>query len=256
MFAKHPINAGWLFSIAGFGFYRGVHGEVEMIVRRTHLPILLPLFVCFSLLAGASCASQQQDSTVIADSAADFSGAQGSDGWFYGYWDRSSDQDGVYSQANDFRLLAHFGEDPINGLSRHPEFTTGELWYLEDGHYYTSLWAEGGHPHGTMDLGVYAKADHWVVRRWISSVDSDVEIVGHAGKVMPWGENWAGDVNVLVVVGDSRVYEAAFSDGGEGYSVRSTVQAGTPVDFLIGPGSGIGVIRFTGTIKVISGELK
>lgn len=227
-----------------------------MIVRSPNLPILVLQFVCFSLLVGTSFSSQQQGSTVIADSVGDFYGAQGSNGWFYGYWDRSSDQDGDYDQASDFRLLAHFGEDPINGLSQHSEFTTGELWYLEDGHYYTSLWAEGGHPHGTMDLGVYAKADHWVVRRWVSSVDSDVEILGHAGKVMPWGENWAGDVKFLVVVGGSRVYEAAFSDGGEGYSVRATIQAGTPVDFLIGPGSGIGVIKFTGTIKVISGESK
>jgi hypothetical protein len=242
--------------IAGLGFQDGVRREVRVIVRRRNLSILVWLFGCFNLLAGTSLASPQQNSAVIADSVGDFSGEQGSNGWFYGYWDRSSDQDGVYDQASDFRLLTHFGEDPINGLSQHPEFTTGELWYLEDGLYYTSLWAEGGHPHGTMDLGVYAKADHWVVRRWISSVDSDVEIHGHAGKVMPWGRNWAGDVKFHVVVGGSRIYEAAFSDGGEGYSVRATIQAGTPVDFLIGPGSGIGVIKFTGTIKVMSGESK
>ena len=225
-----------------------------MIVWRSNFPVLVLLFVCFSLHAGTSISSQKPGSTVIADSVGDFSGAQGSNGWFYGYWDQSSDPDGVYDQASDFRLLTHFGKDPINGLSQHPEFTTGELWYLKDGHYYTSLWAEGGHPHGTMDLGVYEKADHWVVRRWIGSVDNDVEILGHAGKVMPWGENWAGDVKFHVVVGGSRVYEAAFSDGGEGYSAKATIQAGVPVDFLIGPGSGIGVIKFTGTIKVIGGE--
>jgi|GEM_PF-2371796 len=227
-----------------------------MIVLRLRLPTLVLLAACLNLLAGTGCTSEQEVSKVIADSVRDFSGSQGTNGWFYGYWDRSSDQDGAYDPVSDFQLLAHFGKDRINGLSQRPEFTTGELWYLEDGRYYTSVWAEGGHPHGTMELGVYAKADHWVVRRWVSSVDSRVEIHGHAGKVMPWGENWTGDVKFLIVVGGSRVYEAVFSDGGQTYSVSATVHAGSPVDFLIGPGSGIGVIKFTGIIQVSSGVSK
>lgn len=92
----------------------------------------------------------------------------------------------------DFQLLRHFGSDPINRLSDRPEFTTGKLWYLEDGVYYTSLWAEGGHPHGTMDLGAYARVEHWAVRRWVSTTSGLVNISGHAGKTMPWGENWGG----------------------------------------------------------------
>lgn len=222
------------------------------------LEVLVPvlLAVILGLSAGASYSAEQESSKVVADSVRDFSGSQGTNGWSYGYWDRTADQDGVYDQVKDFRLLGYFGADRINGLSARTEFTTGELWYLEDGRYYTSLWAEGGHSHGTMDLGPYAKAEHWVVRRWFSSVDAHVEIRGHAGKVMPWGANWSGDTKVLVVVGGSKVYEAVFDDGGQGYSVSTTVQAGTLVDFLIGPGSGIGVIKFTGTIQTASGASK
>ena len=32
---------------------------------------------------------------VVADSVAEFSGAQGSNNWYHGYWDRGADQDGT-----------------------------------------------------------------------------------------------------------------------------------------------------------------
>lgn len=186
---------------------------------------------------------------VVADSVRDFSGTQGENGWAYGYWDESKDADGAYDQTRDFRPLANYGTDPINRLSERTEFTTGDLWYLEDGRSYTSLWAEGGHPHGTMDLGAYARARQWAVRRWVSTVTGRIAIHGHAGKVMPWGENWGGSVRFLVVADGHRVYEAEADDGGREYSVRVAVEVGTVVDFLIGPGSAIGVSRFTATLE-------
>lgn len=209
-----------------------------IIVPRTGLLAIPAILLA---LSGATLVS----AGTIADSVEDFSGEQGLHGWSYGYWDESADPDGVYDQAGDFRPFPSFGTDPINRLSLRSEFTTGDLWYLEDGRYYTSLWAEGGHPHGTLDLGSYARAKHWVVRRWTSTVDGRIEISGHVGKVMPWGENWTGSCKFLVVAGGERVYEAEVDDGGQEYSVSAAVEVGTPVDFLIGPGSGIGVMRFT-----------
>ena len=204
-------------------------------------PGVLAVLAILLALTGATLVSAD----TIADSVEDFSGEQGLHGWTYGYWDESADADGQYDQAGDFRSFTSFGIDRINGLASHPEFTTGHLWFLEDGRYYTSLWAEGGHPHGTMELGSYARANHWVVRRWTSTVNGRIEISGHAGKVMPWGENWGGSSWFLVVVGGDRVYEAEVDDGGQAYTVSATVEAGAPVDFLIGPGSAIGVMRFT-----------
>ncbi len=182
-----------------------------------------------AILIAMAC-STHESVDAIADSVADFSGKQGLNEWTYGYWDESKDVDGWYEQASDFRLFSSFGSDPINGLSLHSEFTTGALWFLDDGKHYTSLWAEGGHPHGSMNLGSYARANQWVVRRWTSTVNGSIEISGHAGKVMPCA---------------STPYEAEVDSGGQEYSVRATVEVGTPVDFLIGPGTGIGVMRFT-----------
>lgn len=213
--------------------------------------IIRTLLLGFVLAMSTNCSSPQA-ADIVADSVRDFSGTQGTNGWSYGYWDRSLDPDGSYDESTDFRHLRHFGSDPINGLSGHTEFTTGKLWNLEDGRYYTSIWAEGGHPHGNMDLGSYAKTEQWVVRRWVSSVNGHVEIRGHAGKAMPWGENWSGTVKFLVVAGGNRIYEAEVVDGGREFTVGATVQVGTPVDFMIGPGSAIGVARFTATLTTSS----
>ncbi len=206
--------------------------------------LLAKSFILFTLMGAAPVSAG-----TLANSVDDFSGQQGLNGWTYGYWDESTDADGKYDQASDFRLFSNFGIDPINGLSSHSEFTTGDLWYLEDGRYYTSLWAEGGHPHGAMDLGSYARANQWVVRRWTSTVNGRIEISGHAGKVMPWGENWVGSSSFLVVAGGDPVYETEVADGGQDYTVSAMVEVGTPVDFLIGPGSAIGVMQFTASLK-------
>ena len=128
-----------------------------------------------------------ESAEVIANSVTEFSNKQGKDGWQFGYWDRSVDNDGQYDQTAEFKELKHFGKDVRNGLSGHDKFTTGELWCLEDGRYYTSIWASGGHANSSKKLGNYAAAEQWPVRRWISDVAGTVTISGHAGKVMPWG---------------------------------------------------------------------
>lgn len=209
---------------------------------------VLALAVCPSLTIGCHAASLPH-SEIVADSVSGFSGKQGANGWSYGYWERSGDTDKSYSQARDFRLLRHFGPDPINRLRGHSEFTTGELWNLQDGLYYTSLWAEGGHPNGTMKLGTYAQAEQWAVRRWLSTTNGPVTISGHAGKVMPWGEKWGGGCHALIVVDGTTVFSVAMDNRGTNYSVNATVHIGSLVDFLIGPGPSVGVTKFTATIR-------
>lgn len=208
----------------------------------------LALAVCSSLTTGCHTASLPP-SAIVADSVSGFSGKQGANGWSYGYWDRSADTDKHYSQATDFRLLRHFGSDPINNLSGRREFTTGKLWNLQDGLYYTSLWAEGGHPNGTMKLGTYAQAEQWAVRRWVSTTNGPVTISGHAGKVMPWGENWGGGVQALIVVDGTTLFSADIDNRGTNYSIDATIQIGSLVDFLIAPNPSVGVTEFTATIR-------
>ena len=210
--------------------------------------IVLLLSVCSWLATGCHTASQTP-SVVVADSVSDFSGKQGGKSWSYGYWDLSTDTDKRYDQATDFRLLKHFGRDPINGISGHSEFTTGELWNLQDGMYYTSLWAAGGHPNSATKLGKHAAAEQWAVRRWLSTTNGPVTISGHAGKVMPWGENWSGGVQTLIVVDGAALFHTAVENQRTNYSFEAKVKAGSLVDFLIGPNPSVGVIEFTATVR-------
>jgi hypothetical protein len=215
-----------------------------------HWAIALVLVVCSSLANGCITKSTSSYPTgVIADSVRGFSGKQGANGWSYGYWDRTADADKNYGQTVDFRLLKHFGGDPINRLSGRREFTIGELWNLQDGLYYTSLWAEGGHPNGTTKQGEYAAVEHWAVRRWVSAADGRVTISGHAGKVMPWGEHWGGGCRALIVVDGETIFSTAMDNRGTDYSIDATVHIGSLVDFLIGPDRSVGVTTFTAIIR-------
>ena len=208
------------------------------------------LAVCSFLTTGCHTASLRS-SQLVADSISGFSGKQGANGWSYGYWDHTADTDKSYSQTTDFQLLRHFGNDPINRLSTRPELGTGKLWTLQDGVYYTSLWAGGGHPNGTMELGAHAQVEHWAVRRWVSTANGPVTISGHAAKVL--GTNWGGGVQTLIVVDGTTVFSAAIDNRGTNYSVNATVHSGSLVDFLIGPGPtgayAVGVTEFTATIR-------
>jgi hypothetical protein len=205
------------------------------------------LLLCASPSTGSQRASDPPLG-VIADSLDDFSGEQGFQGWSYGYWSRSADSDRSYDQASDFRLFPHFGDDPINGLSGHADFTTGELWNLQDGRYYTSLWATGGHPNSPTQLGEHAGEEQWVVRRWVSTTRGPVTISGYAGKVMPWGENWSGGVEVRIVVDGETLYRADIGDERTDYALDTALEVGSIVDFLMGPGPSVGVVDFTATI--------
>ena len=214
------------------------------IARLTALAILT--------LAPGFCLGQtgSSDSTdVIGDSVGEFSHEQGKHGWYYGYWDRSTDADGKYNQSTDFKLLKKFGTDARNGLSKRSELTTGDVWYLEDGQSYTSLWAKGGHANNALGPASYSTAEQWATRRWISDASGTVTISGHAGKVMPWGANWSGECQATIIVDGEVIFSTVMDEQGLDYSVAIKVREKSMVDFLIAPNPSIGVVTFTATIS-------
>ena len=133
---------------------------------------------------------------------------------------------------------------------------------LEDGRFYTAIWAEGASSNGTTSLAPQSKVEHTAVRRWVSTVEGDVTISGHVAKILAWG----GDHNkVHIVVDGAAVFSTALAPptkadrdaifiGGEDYSVRIKVQVGSLVDFLVSPappetGGAFGPVKFTATIR-------
>lgn len=110
-------------------------------------------------------------SGLVADSVADFSGVQGQGGWFYGYYNLTSDANGTY-QANDF---VPFPSDA--GPNSASNFWTGAIWdWFAGNPPWTELNPQGGHPNGNNNGNV-----HWAVRRWQSDVQGTIRLsVRHA----------------------------------------------------------------------------
>jgi hypothetical protein len=93
---------------------------------------------------------------VVASSASDWSiaGDRGFHGWYYGYYNQTADRDGAYDPWADFNntdaLWTWNGGAWVLGPANPPwDFIAADTW----------------HPNGDNSGG-----NHWVIRRWISSV--------------------------------------------------------------------------------------
>jgi hypothetical protein len=117
--------------------------------------------------------------TVLADSAADFSGTQGQNNWFYGYWDRTLDGDGQYAPSE----FVPFPNTP--GPFGSNNFWTGSSWDWFNGNPpFTQLTAQGGRPTG--QAGSPTRAAHWAVRRYVSATEGAVTITGQITHPRNW----------------------------------------------------------------------
>ena len=117
---------------------------------------------------------------VVADSVDDWStaGRQGENNWFYGYYNRTADADGVYQTEDLTEFANEFGPDggPVTPDGNH---WTGSRWDLTTAPTapWTLLAQNGTHPNGGG-----RKPEHWTIRRWISDRDATVGITWHMRK--------------------------------------------------------------------------
>ncbi|GIV05842.1 MAG: hypothetical protein KatS3mg016_1417 [Fimbriimonadales bacterium] len=160
----------------------------------------------------------------VADSVADFSGVQGQNGWYYGYYDRDGDSDRTYNAATDFQLL--------------PEYSASwESWYIQDGVFWTGIWNDGMHPNGRTTSGGRQSREHWAVRRWVSSVAGNFVIRGHVAKHPH--STCCGDGTVVHIYLDGVEVWSGTRDycdyTGYDYALSVTLQMGSIVDFVLDP---------------------
>jgi uncharacterized protein (TIGR03437 family) len=151
-------------------------------------------------------------SSVRADSDADFSGTQGANNWYYGYFPSGN--------VNAFTPLPTF--DAADQRWQHTTF--GPPWT-------TVAAGSGFHPNGA-DSGT----EEWAVRRWISTVAGAVQIAGHFAKTDT--NPASGGVFGRIYLKHKLIYEhfVAGTDGiGVNYSVIATLNAGDMLDFAVAP---------------------
>lgn len=167
--------------------------------------------------------------TILADSVCEFSGIQGKDNWYYGYYDGPGM---VGVDVTNFHLMSQFVP---NG---HP--AVGDIWWVREGTYWTSLWAVGGHGNGALVGSVPPRIrdEHWAVRGWISEVTGEIVVRGHLAKLdHPEALGFNG-VTARIFVNNTERWSqfiGPFDSTGRDYELSLAVQVGDRVDFVLDP---------------------
>ena len=169
------------------------------------------------LLAAATATVYAQN---IADSVAGYSGTQGLNGWWYGYYDVSGDTVPGYDPTNDFAQCTIWD---------------GSIWWAGDS-VWTSLVASSGHPNGSVNNPGRPTREQWAVRRWVSTVTGAFQVYGHIAK-----ENTAcGDgTTAMVFLNGTNLLTRSLAAGdgtGSDYSLEVQLQANDMLDFAISAG--------------------
>lgn len=174
---------------------------------------------------GGGSGTSGQPSLLLADSVADFDLEQGKRNWYYGF--DNGTIDGFTLLPRTSVITAYV---PVSG-------DMWDCWTTTEPHW-TQIFQLGAHPNGvetsTPSMPVLERA----VRRWISSYDGDIRIVGELAKidVTPDGSN---GIEALILVDNVEIYSTLI--GGEdaaGVSYETppaTVRVDSTVDFVLDP---------------------
>jgi hypothetical protein len=175
-----------------------------------------------------------------ANSTADWSpsGTQGENSWTYGYYDRSTDGDGTYS-AGEFQAF------PRDGGGHSPtDFWSGSQWDWFAGN---PPWDEIGqttghpnHPNGNpVDPANHATHEHWVIRRWNSTVDGNLRVRFQFRKTNP---NCGDGVVCKIFHNGVEVYSQGIASndaiGRDDVVDLTDVFIGDTIDLALTPGAG------------------
>ncbi len=177
------------------------------------------------LLAGgvqAGLGDDGQFTLVIANSADDFGGNQGENGWFYGFYDGNAGDDSF--TADDFELMNIFDED-------------SQRWWVDDtdGGPLTLIDSQFMHPNAFIAPSIDDKLE-WAVRRWVSTTSGEININVDFARGNP---EFAGDGFILRMFIDGvqtlAVEMFADNDAGIALDLTTNVVEGSVIDFAIDP---------------------
>jgi hypothetical protein len=175
----------------------------------------------------------QIQAAIVADSVSDFSGVQGQDNWFYGYYSGSLDPTS-FSQMNVF-------DSP----------SRPNTWLVDENEFYTGIDSIGGHPNGAPSTR--NDVVQFAVRRWIVESTGLFTISGNLADLdLGFGDN---GVVGRIYSGTTEIFSQIIGAGdmaGVDYSWTGNLVAGTTVDFVIDPFQAndfFDSTRFTATIQ-------
>ena len=170
--------------------------------------------------------------TILANSVTEFSSTQGRSNWFYGYWEKKSDANGIYDPVNDF---VAFPRGTGNTLSK-TNYWNGSRWDWPSpaNPPWTELTSTGGNPSG--DNGDPLLAVHWAIRRYVSETNGPLRITGTLASYSTNGTCGDGIIGRIFVDG-VEVFQRTLFGQSHGYSVVVNANLGSLIDFIIDPGA-------------------
>ncbi len=146
---------------------------------------IAPAFDDSSWLAAVTGVGYETDSglpftpQVIANSVSEFSGKQGSNNWYYGYWNRGADGNGSY-QEYDMSFFPN-----VDGPFGETNFWTGSNWTWFGGQPpFTQITAGGATPNASN--AVPGRPDHVAIRRYLSEHSGLLKITGQITHTGDW----------------------------------------------------------------------
>ncbi len=154
------------------------------------------------------------DATVLADSVKQFSGTQGQDDWYYGYF-QSGASPGSYSSGG-FKEMATYTSDEWNYRWNGP---TSWLNIMS----------------GQLEPGATDGAQYWAVRRWVSPVSGSVRLSGRFDA----SSNQGDGVDARIFVDGAPVFTQPLNSAtklGTPFDLKINVHSGSDVDFAVDPG--------------------
>jgi hypothetical protein len=116
---------------------------------------------------------------VIANSTSEFSGKQGSNNWYYGYWDKQADPNGTYSDID----MSFFPN--ANEAYGSNNYWNGTMWDWFNGDPpFTQISAGGAIANAPN--GIPGRANHWAIRRYVSEWSGPIKITGQITHTSDW----------------------------------------------------------------------
>lgn len=191
-----------------------------------------------TIIASAiACITGLSYADLLADSEADFSGIQGVNGWFYGYYDITAGDSP--SDPGSFREMEEYSTDFTN------------QWSQAGADDWAGISNRSIHPH-LPGAGRNDPNEYWSCRRWVSFVDGTINITG----LVDEGDLGGDSTDVFIYVDGVQVATWAMSSTQNSmieYDLDIDVSAGSTVDLFVTPRLNI---NFDGTVftAAISGD--
>lgn len=151
----------------------------------------------------------------LANSITGFSGTQGKNGWFYGYY--ASPPSPVFTRMNVY---------------------SSGVWYEDPTRYWTQIDRTWQHPESTTTSGGFVATNQWSVRRWVSTYSGPVQIMGHLAKENTNATSDGTTAHIIIDGTQIAQYAVGGQDGvGFDYTITAIVNVGSTIDFALDPNS-------------------